>query len=481
MSNISGLHTAATGLKTAQTRMDTAAHNISNVGTDGYTRQRVETAALSPQQTVNGPVGRGVEVTDIGRLRDAFLDERVRTTGAGAEQATAHADVLERAERVMGEPDDGITEAMATLWDAFEDLANDPSEPATREQVLGALDDVARRFNTADRDLDALAEDVTRQIREHVDEVNGLTAQIAEVNEQIDQTGAGRAYPDLADRRDHLVDELSELIGARVADTDDGSHRVTVGGLTLVEGSRVNALEAEEDGSIEHQASGQEVPAGGRLGGLQAALGHEDDEGYASLHALRNGLDGLADEVADQLNGQHEQGYTVGDGESDPSQGDDLLQGAGADADNGGAAGLAVAEGLQPSDIAAAKGEEGGPQDGRNAQALADLRDAPFTTDNGEENSEESESGGETIDRQLRELVGGLASSVSGQRRTADNQASQAAIADEARRGEHGVSIDEEMVDLMTHQRAFEAASRVTSTIDEALDVLINRTGVVGR
>jgi len=464
MSNISGLHTAATGLKTAQTRMDTAAHNIANVGTDGYTRQRVETAALSPQQTVNGPVGRGVEVTDIVRLRDTFLDERVRTTSAGAEQATAHADVLERAERVLGEPDDGLTEAMATLWDAFEDLANDPSEPATREQVIGALEDVVRRFNTADRDLAALSDDVTRQLREHVSEVNGLTEQIAEVNEQIDQTGAGRAYPDLADRRDHLVDQLSELIGARVADTDDGSHRVTVGGLTLVEGSRVNELEIDEDdGTIEHLASGQDVETGGRLGGLQAALG-QDDEGYASLAGLRGELDELANEFAEQLNEQHQQGYTTPEDpeESNGEPGDDLLTGEGA-------AGLAVAGELEPSDIAAAEREEGSPQDGRNAQALADLRDEPFDDHD------------TTIDQQLRELVGGLASTVSGQRRNADNQASQAAVADEARRGEHGVSIDEEMVDLMAHQRAFEAASRVTSTIDEALDVLINRTGVVGR
>lgn len=456
MTSMSGLNTALTGMRAARTAMDTAGHNVANAHTDGYTRQRVDLTANPPMESPAGPVGTGVSVVDIARLRDGFLDERVRSTGAAAGHATSHAGVLERAEQVTGEPDDGLSEALAALWDSFDDLASDPAELAHREQVLGAVDAVARRFQSISADLDHLRGDTRHQLTEQVAQVNDRAAELAAVNADIAKAGGARPPADLLDRRDQIVDELSEMVGARVAATDDGSFRVTVGGLSLVDGTRTNALRVDGD-QVRH-ASGQPAPASGEIGGLQQAL-------QTSLPDLASDLDQLAATFADALNGQHEQGYDL-----DGQQGEALV---GYDA---AAPAASLTLGVDdPRHVAAAK-EADRPHDPRNAQALAELRERAV-----DEDGNAVDAGGASVDERLRGVLGGLASKLSSARATAEGQTALHRSADEARRSEHGVSIDEEMVSLVAHQRAFEAAARVTTAVDQALDTLINRTGVVGR
>lgn len=448
MTSMSGLNTALSGMRAARAAMDTAGNNVANAHTDGYTRQRVELAPNPSWRGPDGPVGAGVQVIDIARLRDGFLDERVRSTGAAAGQATAHAGVLERAERITGEPDDGLTEALADLWDSLDDLANDPAELAQREQVLGATDAVAQRFQSMDAGLDRLRHDTSRHLAELVAHINDRSAELADINADIARTGDARAPADLLDRRDRIVDDLSDTVGARVAATDDGSFRVTIGGRSLVDGPRATALHV--DGAEVMHPSGQPIAVGGEVGGLQQAL-------QASLPGLATELDELAQTFADALNGQHQQGYGL----------DDAVQRDLVAYDPAAPAASLALDLDDPRAVAAAE-EPDRAHDPRNAQALAELRDR-------------AAGGGASVDERLRALLGELGSKVASARGTADGHRGLHRAADEARRGEHGVSVDEEMVSLVTHQRAFEAAARVTTTLDQALDTLINRTGVVGR
>lgn len=455
MTSMSALNTALTGMRAARTAMDTAGHNVANAHTDGYTRQRVDLAPNPSVQGPNGPVGTGVHVADIARLRDSFLDERVRSTGAAAGAASSHASVLERAEAVTGEPDDGLTEALAAVWDSFDDLANDPAELAQRQQVLGAVDAVARKFQSISAGFDQLRGDTHHRLTERVAQVNDRSAELAAINADIAKAGGARPPADLLDRRDQLVDELSQAVGARVAATDDGSFRVTVSGLSLVEGTRTNALRVDGDEVV--HASGHPVSPSGEIGGLQQAL-------QTSLPALADDVDGIARTFAGALNTQHGQGFDL-----DGQPGGALLSYDPVAP----AASLALAF-QEPREVAAAA-EADRPHDPRNAQALAELRTRAVDDDG------LTDGDGASVDERLRGLLGELASAVSSARATADGQTTLHQAADEARRGEHGVSTDEEMVSLIAHQRAFEAAARVTTAVDQALDTLINRTGVVGR
>ena len=107
------------------------------MSTPGYTRQRVELAASIPFDSPDGPLGTGVDVTTIARLRDHFADARVRSTSAEFARLDVRAELLDRTEAITGEPDSGISSELNSLWDAFEDLAMNPTDAAVRRQVIG--------------------------------------------------------------------------------------------------------------------------------------------------------------------------------------------------------------------------------------------------------------------------------------------------------------------------------------------------------
>ena len=165
-----GLYTGLSALRAAQTGIDTASHNISNASTPGYTRQRVELRASIPFDSPDGPLGTGVEVTTIGRLRDHFADARVRATSAEFARLDVRAELLATTESLTGEPDAGVSTELNALWDAFEDLAIDPQDPATRRQVLNQLDTLSSRVRSVAGAWDQLASDVTELSLIHISE-----------------------------------------------------------------------------------------------------------------------------------------------------------------------------------------------------------------------------------------------------------------------------------------------------------------------
>ena len=435
MSNFLALHTGLSGVRAAQAGIETASNNISNVNTPGYTRQRVDLSARPTLQLSAGRLGTGVNIDQISRMREGFLDTRVRTTGESFAAADTKAQLLQRIEDIVAEPEAGLTGLLEGAWDAFEDLANDPSDTAARQQVLSSLGAVAGRFQAIDAGLAQLRADTASRLDDGIRDVNGLIEDVDRLNKEIFSASAGGAPPnDLLDRRDSALDELTSLTGARyeVVTTDglEGMVKVTIDGLDVVDpGNSLTAIDDDAD-------------LGGELGALQAALADDGD-----LAHWQGELDTFAAKLADELNQQHRQGI---DAAGNP--GGDLI-------DGDTAADFAVAI-TDPSQVAA--GEGGGPLDGRNAEALAELRNG-------------------TLPDTWRSTVIDLGRATAAATREADADEALYTAAMSARQGAHGVSLDEEMVSLVQFQRALEASSRVMTTIDEAMDVLINRTGLVGR
>lgn len=451
MSNFVGLNTALSGLRASQMGLDTASHNVANAGTAGYTRQRVNLQAAQPFASAVGPMGTGVRITDIARLRDGFLDARVRTTLGGFAYADTRAQGLGRAEALLTEPDSGIGGALAEMWNAFEDLALDPSGPAARRQVVGALEALADRVETLRTGWRQLATDTRRGIDTDIAEVNDLLTRVAELNRLIPQQAAadGQLPNDLMDVRDHHIDRLADLIGATSVTHPDGRVTVSAGGVQLVDGLTTRPLQALADGRL----ALADDPTPRAFGGEIAADSRFVTE---DLPALQGELDAIVDGLVTQLNAQHAGRPLPGGGTSG-----DLLT---IDADGR----LRVAADVAADPTLIAAGLTAEPHDGDNALALAALRWQPYD-------------GVRTIEQAYQGLVTNLGTSVAGARREADAQHSLATAAQTARYSAHGVSLDEEMADVVRFQRSLEAISRVMTTIDQALDVLINRTGIVGR
>ena len=453
MPDIVSLNTALSALHAARVRIDTAANNIANASTPGYTRQRVELRPLAPFNTIVGQVGTGVMVEDIVRMRDQFLDARSRTGQADLSEASVRSDLLGRAELGLAEPDSGITSSLNDLWAAFEDLALTPTSSAARVSTLSTLEQLAGRVRSIAQGWALLGDDATQALNQRVSETNDLLQAVADVNQAIVDSGTAYTPNQLLDRRDSLLDALAATAGATSVIDADGTVKVTLGGATLVDRTVVTPVALRPD--LQLAVSGSPVPAGGEIGGYQRFL-------IQDLPALRTGLDDFAEDLASALNAQHAAGWV-----NATDQGGDLLTFTSGDA----ARTLASAI-TDPSDLAVSS--DSGPPfpafNGLNAQALANLRTAAVAA-----------GGADTLDGSAQALAIDLGAQVAAAARTVDTQTALASASDMARQSQHGVSLDEELVQLSEAQHAYEAAARLMTAIDEALDTLINRTGIIGR
>ena len=466
---VSGLHSALSGIRAAQFGLDTASNNIANANTPGYTRQRVDLSAAAPTQTVTAPSGMGVTIDGVTRLRDQFADSRARSTSAAAGETAAQAQFLTNLEQLAGEPDQGLSDATQQLWAAFEDWSNTPDSDAARRQAMDSIAAIASTFRTTAESWDRLGADTEKQLDTAIAEVNETLMSLhSDYNVPIANELPGMTDPTVLDQRDQRLDRLAELAGVTATINDDSTITVRINGQSLLEpgnepaqlslagggGQTTPELRIEQvDGTTTAAA------ASGLIGGLHQAAHHD-------LPHWHEQLDDLAALFIDTINAQNALGMR-----NDGSPGGDLLGVAG---NSSAAIGIALITD-RTEDLAAGRATQGPPGvfDAANARAFADLRTAELPL-----NSATPEP---SFDAQISGFVVGLAGAVGSaqaQQETAESARTSAAM---VQAGQHGVSIDEEMVDLVRFQRALEASARVLTAVDESLDVLINRTGVVGR
>lgn len=457
MSSFVGLEIARRGLAAQLKSMEVAGQNIANANSPGYSRQVAVQATVVAGQASSVRYGgqdagmSGVEIVEMHRHYDAFLTARARELTAQRQEVSTRHDVLARLEELLHEPGEAtIGTALENLWASFGQLATNPRSEAARSTVLYQAGTLTRAFGEVTHDVHSLQMEMAERARSAVENVNALTASLAEVNSRIVASSAavGASAPNaLLDARDTLLEELAGLVDIRVIEQAHGEVRVLVAGRSLVEGIGQAEMEMTSvAGQLELSLAGVAVAeVGGSLGG--ALLSHNTDiPKYVAL------LGELARDVITQVNTVHAQGYDM-----DGHPAVDFFTGSCASS-------MAVAvDGRQMAVSAAADGS-----DGVVAQRLADLRHSPA--------SAELAPGARYVG--LISELGAEAASL-GVRR--ENTQVLTQFAQMRRDSLSGVSLDEELADVMRFQQAYAAAARMLTAIDEALDVLINRTGLVGR
>jgi flagellar hook-associated protein 1 FlgK len=257
------------------------------------------------------------------------------------------------------------------------------------------------------------------------------------------------------DKRDILLDELSTLVGATSTIEGNGSVRVSIGGISLVSGPTVRGLSFDASTDQIIHASGVAVVPGGEARGLQTAV-------TSDIPAMMSRLDTFAVDLATALNTTHAAGFTAAG-----AAGGDLLT------YNATRPALSLDVAVTSADQLAAAASAGPPYpqfDATTIEALADLRTGLSAA-----------AGTRSLGDSYRSFVTALGQEVSSAMTSSETQAGLVAAAGLARDSAHGVSVDEEMVNLMEFQRMYEAAARVVTAVDQALDTVINRMGVVGR
>lgn len=480
MSTFSGLGTALSSLIAQRQALEVSGQNVANANTIGYTRQRAELGAIPAQQhpsmfALPAAPGDGTRVTGIARLSDVFLDARLRTETASSSALAARADAYTRLERSVGEPTaTGLSGQLDELWSAWHDVANTPDAESSRavllQQAAVVVDRIASLYGAAATQWDQSRTEAVAL----VSEANAAAAGVADLNGRIlSITNAGGSANELMDQRDQLVTRLSGLVGASARTRDDGSLEVMVGGNSLVTGTRSHPLALSGAPTFAAATGTASTPGatvtvvwaerpaqsvgldGGRVAGVLSVLAPPDGTGNGGLLTeAAASYDKLATELHDQVNALHTGGVTL-----DGATGVDFFA---LDPTQPAALGLSVAI-TDPRAVAAALPGQGA-LDGKLADRIGKLGLATSGPD-------------DIWNATVVDL--GVRSSGAKQRSSVAEAARASAAS--AQLAQASVDTDEETVNMLAYQRAYEGAARVLTAIDEMLDTLINRTGVVGR
>ncbi|HSE09896.1 MAG TPA: flagellar hook-associated protein FlgK [Nocardioidaceae bacterium] len=455
----SSLSGALSALRYNRVAMDVASSNVANANTEGYTRRvAIAQAVGAPAAPAlwsrwNGSAG-GVEVGGIERMVDPLLDARSRTEHGSLSYLSTRASSLVRLETTLGEPgDNGVAAALSAFKQGWGDVANNPADEAARSQLLGRAETLRASISSQARSVATEWADQRTRLDTVAAEINTVAADLAELNRGLRSAHlAGTDAGTLLDQRDQLTLRLAQLTGATVHPNDDTTVDVTVDGIALVTASPDSVNTVQVSGALTMSgASGSPVTLS--LGGsplpppgatLKGELGASHDLLTRDLPGYQAKLDAFVADLVAQTNAQHQAGADLDGNTNVP-----FFSGTTA-------ADLAVAV-TDPRAVAAATPGQG-TLDASNADAL-------FAMDLGA--------------KTYRSLVTEFGVTVSSARRVADNQTVLTAQVDASRESLAGVNIDEEMVNLLAAQRAYEGAARVITAIDSVLDTLINRTGLM--
>jgi flagellar hook-associated protein 1 FlgK len=430
---LQGLQTALSGLVAEQTAMDTTGNNIANANTEGYSR---ETALLEPNPPLNIPavstltgrgaqLGAGVTVANITRIRNVYLDSQYRAQNSALGGASAQAEELQQAQSAFNEPSDAsVATGLSAFWTAWNNLADSPTSEAAKEAVAATGKQLASTINQLGAQLSLISSQVTEQVKALTGpsgEIENYATEIAQLNTQIKLSEeAGQQPNEELDRRDLLLDKLSALGNVTVAEQPDHTDTVSFGDAAkpLVEAGKVNWPQAITEA------------AGGKVGAL---LGLNGPKG--AITELQNGLDGVAETLANTVNAQ-------------------IPPPAAAFFSGKTAATLAVA--VTPKEVTASGGGAAGGS--AVARAIANLR------------------GGEA-ERGYAALVAKLGGYVQTAKNDQSNLQTTVTAINDQRQSVSGVSLDEEMTNLIAFQRGYQASARTLTVMDEMLETLIDHTG----
>ncbi|MCG7215886.1 flagellar hook-associated protein FlgK [Paenibacillus mucilaginosus] len=533
-STFGGIEISKRSLFTQQAALTTTGHNIANANTKGYSRQVVNMVASIPieypglmRSNIPGQLGQGVEFDQINRIREKFLDNQFHNENKSLGDWSIRKDTLEKLEAIMNEPSDtGIRQTIEGFWNAWQELSKSPENTTARVLVKERALAMTDAFNQTSRQLSELATDLTESIGIKAQEANTALNQIAKLNEEIYRIeGLGNNANDLRDQRDLLMDDLSKIVNITFTEEANG-YNVRMGNVQLVAGRTVgtqfttasmeaaaaagdlnggevygmiqsrdnyvgnyqfqldNMLKTLVQGDMQIKLpSGAVIPEGTTLT-IMKPDGTTEQKQFTGTMADRT-LGADTNVVVKGFNGLHALGYSGNDPISSGLEFFSLKTGY----SEFSAASVTVNSTIQSdvSNISSSfrtyMGADGNEKvvKGNNDMALllANVRyervdfdptatGRPMLTDG-------------TFDEFFRSIIGQLGVQSQEATRQATNQQTLVDQVDSNRQAVSGVSLDEEMANMIKFQHAYNAAARALTTFDEMLDKVINGMGTVGR
>lgn len=444
ISNI--INVARRALTAHQSAVDTIAKNIANVNTDGYKRRRVDLSALNS----NGLRDAGFTKDNMARIRQRFIENQLGYENQNLGKYKMDKMIMTQIENIFGEPNDsGLINVMSEFWNSWNDLANDPESQYARTIVHDKGVVLANTFNRIHSDLINLNQQICNDIREKVTQVNQIINQIKSINQQINANYSD----DLMDQRDLLVTELTNLMNIDTRESANGEITVSINGQIIVSNDYVNELAVNT--SLENGISITNIYLSEGMRPININSGE-----VGSLIEINNRqipdyvdkLDTLARSIADQVNTIHYKGYNL-DGTTEINFFSDNISGA---------RDFKVSDDVynDPSIIASGVSVDK-PGDGSIAQDIFDIQFYQFVQ-------------GSTVFDFHNSTVSQIGSKVQESEFLSRSAEMMVQNLQNQRDSVSGVSLDEEITNLIKHEQAYQAAARMVSTVDEMMRTVLD-------
>ncbi len=512
MSGLFGtFNVAVKGLNANQTALHTTSHNISNANTEGFNRQRVELKADTPYNMAGvGQLGTGVRLQSVVRMVDEFVDLQIRNENSTLAQYETQQDIMGQIEMIFNEPSDtGLNYAMGEMFNSWQELSKNPESLNAKSMVVEKTKSFVDTLRHMSVQANELKDDVVVNIEKNVFDANSIITQLDTVNEQIFNISVkGHSPNDLMDSRDLLLKKLSGITEFKETYDQYGRVTVDVGGTTLTKSDAdvklSNITEVKENANGTFTVYGS---IGGDSGKpfVSEEMSAEEAAKYKPGTPVLYKVDGNTFEKVEITSGAIG-GHlnSLGEIEGRMAELDTFARGTAyafntIHSDDGDgipffsevepitASNLKINEAILKDNgkVATGKSDTSPAGDGSRALALANLRTTKFDFKNfGNNNYDKdtmkfsSTSSASTMEGAYGDIIIKIGIKTELATNMVDNQTAVMAQLSNRRESVSGVSIDEEVTNLLKYQRSYEANSRVINTLNEMLDTLINRTGV---
>ena len=467
----SALNSSVSALTAHGRAVETAGKNLANVSNPMYARQRVIYGDRGTVVTPDGARSLGLEVLGVEQLRDALLDRQVVRESARSAYYQAQQNGYQRAQAALGQDvasagatssantDTGIASALDGLFNAFQNFAGNPTDTGQRQSLLQSASILTDRITLADSRLDQVQVDLDSQVTNDVADANRLLQTIADLNTQISRFEINRpgSAIDLRDQRQLALEKLAAKLPIETTELPTG--QVIISSVDASSAAVVLVSATGVEGPLAYNASGTPPAVTGGAGAVTLSLNSGSIQGSIdaridAIQTLRDQLDLLAEQLVTSINVLY-----------NPSNTGNFFTATGTTA-----ATISLASGLTSSSLKASDGGAAG--DNTIALGIAQLASKKFST---------AGTPADLIDGSFSGFfagaVSGLGQAVSGATARVNDQSRIEQLVRSQRDAVSGVSLDEEMADLMKYQRAFQASSRVFQTIDELLELVVTRLG----
>jgi flagellar hook-associated protein 1 FlgK len=501
-SSFSGMSIAARGLSVNQMALNITGHNVSNMDTEGYVRQRVVQIDTSYLKTGSYKIGTGVGIEEIMQIRSTFLDDMYRSQQSSLSYWQMKQSAIEDIEAVMDDLSDSgsLENALNNFFNAWDEVSKDPTGGSERASLLEYANSLVEIINGIDDQLDQMQENFDLEIKSMVDDINSIAQQVARLNEVIANCEIyGGNANDYRDEANTLLDTLSEYVNVSITISNNGMYNVSIGGVSLVNGIDYKELTSVANSSngafntVIWDYSGAELKLkDGMLLGLIESRGDvngdrgstengslietdnvdSDAQNYNFtgesnnlIPELRTGLNIFVNLLARKINSIHSAGEDLnGDtGTEFFVKIDDSLP---FEIGN-----IQINPELEDTDKIIASSIDGN-DDGAIATEIAGFIDTEYFLYDGLEMN---------INEYYSMLVNWVGTQGEEAENNANNQDTLVQQIESNKESLSAVSTDEELANLIKFQHAYNASAQLMSTIDSMIAIVIENMGIVGR